>query len=390
MAWISTAEALAMLDVKAQTLYANVSRGKIRAKADPADPRRSLYFHDDVAQLAGGSAGRRKVEKVAADAIDWGDPVLPSAISTVAQGCLWFRGQNAVKLAADHDLEYVASLLWGGGTIAVSAPLPAECVAAAARPEPDALCRAMTAMAMRSASDLPSYGRASAALRLEAPHVLLTLFCAVLQSTPDIDTPDLAGWIARRWQRPNASAAIRCALVLLADHELNASTFATRVAISTGASLSAGVLAGLAAASGPLHGSASLAITRLLEAINHEEKPAALTRWLRQGQGLPGFGHRLYPDGDPRAVILLDALTLPPIYAALAQDADRLVGERPNIDFALAALARIHDLPPDAPMLLFVLARCVGWLAHAMEQAQAARLIRPRARYVGPPLQSDL
>jgi len=97
--WLTAGEALQRLNVKAQTLYASVSRGRIRAKPDPADPRRSLYSRDDIDRLARRSVGRPRADAVAAEAISWGDPVLPSAISTVARGRLWYRGEDAVALA---------------------------------------------------------------------------------------------------------------------------------------------------------------------------------------------------------------------------------------------------------------------------------------------------
>src|SRR6218665_3805994 len=89
--WISAEEALALLGTKPQTLYANVSRGRIRAKPDPADPRRSLYQADDVRRLAQRHAGRRRAETAAAGTIRWGDPVLPTAISTITGERLFYR-----------------------------------------------------------------------------------------------------------------------------------------------------------------------------------------------------------------------------------------------------------------------------------------------------------
>ena len=96
MKWLTAEQALKFLGVRSQTLYANVSRGRIRAKPDPADPRRSLYNGNDVARLAERRAGRRSAETVASQAIGWGDPVLASGISTIASGRLWYRGRDAV------------------------------------------------------------------------------------------------------------------------------------------------------------------------------------------------------------------------------------------------------------------------------------------------------
>ena len=120
MKWLTAEQALKFLGVRSQTLYANVSRGRIRAKPDPADPRRSLYNGNDVARLAERRPGRRPAETVATQAIGWGDPVLPSGSSTVANGRLWYRGRDAVQLAESATLEEVAALLWQ--TSAMRAP----------------------------------------------------------------------------------------------------------------------------------------------------------------------------------------------------------------------------------------------------------------------------
>jgi citrate synthase len=183
---------------------------------------------------------------------------------------------------------------------------------------------------------------------------------------------------------------IRRMLVLVADHEFNASAFAARVAASTGASLAASALAGLSTLSGPRHGTAGEAVRALArEAAQLGPGPAIAAR-LAHDRALPGFGHLLYPDGDPRAAALLERFKPPPALADLQQRAAEVAGQAPNIDFALIAACEALGLPEDAPFGLFAVARCAGWIAHAIEQGQSDRLIRPRARYVGPePEQSE-
>jgi citrate synthase len=111
---------------------------------------------------------------------------------------------------------------------------------------------------------------------------------------------------------------------------------------------------------------------------------------LRRGETVPGFGHQLYPDGDPRAEALLAAVRAAyphseerRLASAAAVAAADLMDERPNVDFALAVLARALELPPGAALALFALGRTVGWVGHAIEQYGTDRIIRPRARYVG-------
>ena len=377
--WLTADEALARLGTKPQTLYANVSRGRIRARPDPQDSRKSLYNAEDVQRLAERHGGRRKSEVVAAETIRWGEPILQSAITTIEAGRLYYRGRDAVALSEHATLEQTAALLWE----ADAADLPAKPGNPPDKRPGGPLAAAFVALAARAAGDAPSYGRAPGALRLEAASVLATLAEALVGEPGGAALHER---LAASWRRPQAADAIRRALVLLADHELNASTFAARVAVSTGASLAAGILAGLCALSGPLHGGASAGVQALAALADARGAEAAVRDWLGQGRPVPAFGHRLYPDGDARAAALLARLPVPPVYADLRIAATQLVGEEPNIDFALAAMAAGHGLPDDAPLTLFALARCVGWLAHGLEQAASGTLIRPRARYVGVPV----
>jgi citrate synthase len=189
--------------------------------------------------------------------------------------------------------------------------------------------------------------------------------------------------MAHAW-RANAAAAdlIRRALVLCADHELNASAFAVRVVASTGAALPACLLAGVAALSGPLHGGMTEQVGALLAEPGMQADPrATLAARLDRGERLPGFGHRLYPDGDPRAAALLTALDPGPWWHGMFAAAEELTGQRPNIDTALVALERTLRLPDGAALAIFAAGRTAGWIAHALEQRQDGRLIRPRASY---------
>ncbi len=315
MSWLTAAQALQVLGVRPQTLYANVSRRKIRAKPDPKDTRRSLYHEVDVRKLARRRGGRRKAETVAAGAIEWGDPILSSALSTVADGRLWYRGMDAVALSENGTLEEIAALLWGtesvvqvagdgrvsdggrqsggghsGGDNTNASPVTTE-----------PLRRAFVALGTRASGDASSHGRALSVLQTEAAGVLETLVGAMLPgqgarlsggdgrprrarlpTTRQRATP-LHHRVAASWERASAADVVRRVLVLLADHELNASTFATRVTISTGAPLAAGVLSGLATLSGPLHGQAALGVLELIAGVEREGAGGAVRDWLAQG-----------------------------------------------------------------------------------------------------------
>jgi citrate synthase len=192
-------------------------------------------------------------------------------------------------------------------------------------------------------------------------------------------------------RRPAVADVIRTALVLCADHELNVSAFTARCAASAGASPYDVISAAFATLKGYKHGGAG---ERMLELVRHANSPrvarTALAERLRRGERIPGFGHPLYPDGDPRAALLMglaqssgnDSAWRP--FRNLARAGAELLNDAPNLDFGLAAITRTYRLPDGAPFLLFALARTIGWIAHAMEEYASGHLIRPRARYTGP------
>ena len=375
--WIDANEALRRLGVRAQTLYAYVSRGLIGAQADSADPRRSRYRAADIAALARRKGRSRRAADVAAGAIAWGEPVLTSAITTVAGGRLYYRGRDAVLLAETETLESTARLLRGGG----GNPRPGRHREA---PPPGASPRdrVFAALAARAARDTPLQGRPLEAREDEAASLLDTVADAVCGFRSD---GPIHARLGRAWGcGAGGTELIRRVLVLLADHELNPSTFAARVTASTGASLSAAALAGLCALSGPRHGGMAAEVDHLVDEAARLGPEEAVAARLIHWRPPPGFGHPLYPEGDPRARALFKAFEAPEALGALSRAVVAATGELDNVDFALAALSRRLNLPSDAPFALFLTARCAGWTAHALEQTQSGDLIRPRARYVGP------
>jgi citrate synthase len=375
--WVGANEAMERLGVRPQTLYAYVSRGRIEARPDGGDPRKSLYSAEDIDRLRQRKARGRKAAHVAEDAIAWGEPVLASAVTTVRDGRLYYRGRDAAELARTETLEGVARLLRGGHGAALKPRTPIALPDVA-----DARSRAFLALAARAAADGPARGRASLALAAEAAGLLDHFADAVAGA---VHEGPIHVRLATAWGVDAAGAElIRMVLVLLADHELNASTFAARVTASTGASLAASALAGLSALSGPLHGGMAARVEALVaEAVRAGAEGAVRAR-LAQGLGIPGFGHPLYPAGDPRARVLLAAFEPLAIYDAVRLAAETQTGEAANVDFALTAMVAGLRLPDGAAFLLFAIGRCAGWLAHALEQLQTGQLIRPRARYNGP------
>jgi citrate synthase len=381
--WLTAAEAQSRLGVRAQTLYAYVSRGRIEARADADDPRKSLYRAEDVQRLSASKARGRKPALVAEHAIAWGEPVLASAITTVRHGRLYYRGRDAEVLARTEPLESVARLLRGGDGVALkrrrASPPPLGATGRA---------RVFAALAARAGADAPARGSAPLALAAESVSLLNLFADAVVGQTGE---GAIHQRIARAWGEDETGAdLIRRTLVLLADHELNPSTFAARVAASTGASLAASALAGLAALSGPLHGGMAARVQAFMLEAERQGPEAAVAGRLALGQPIAGFGHPLYPSGDPRARALLEAFDAPPVFQAVRRATESASGAVANIDFALTALVAARQWPSDSAFLLFATGRCAGWLAHALEQIQTGHPIRPRARYTGPSLDPEI
>ncbi len=363
------------LGIARQTLYAYVSRGLVRAIPDPDAPGRSRYHAGDIAVLLERRARGRARKAVASSTIDWGEPVLPSRITRIADGRFFYRGRDAVALAESATLEEAAALLWEGepGPLPVSDYAPGR---ASDRP----ILRCLRAAV--SLSHPAGWGRPDAALHQEAA-LLLRRMAEAAADAPARQPIHLA--FARAWGVRGAEVELlRRALVLIADHELNASAFAVRIVASTGAALPACAAAGLAALSGPLHGGMTERVAALLAEPGMREDPeTGLAARLARGDTLPGFGHRLYPAGDPRAAALFAAIKPGRFWQRLIAAGTALTGTPPNVDLALAALERRLDLPAGAALALFATGRTAGWIAHALEQRASGQLIRPRAHYVG-------
>ena len=379
MDWVPVEEALERLGVQRQTLYAYVSRGLLRARADGDDPRRSLYAAADIIRLKGRRRGARRRSEVAASAIAWGEPVLESAISTVRDGRLIVRGRAVEDLARRATLEDVAALLWQAEAPSAFASQGAP---AGMSEGASAKARAFSMLARRAGSDAPSLGRSPAALAADA-WSLLSEFADALAGKAG--RGPIHERLARVWRlEARGAQLVRRTLVLMADHELNPSTFAVRIAASTGAPLAACALAGLSTLAGPLHGeAASRALAQMDVLLAAKDVSAEARAMVARGDQIAGWSHPLYPDGDPRAVDLLAALKPRAAIARVLQALQVVTGDRPNCDAALAALTRDLKLPDEAPFTLFALGRITGWLAHAMEQRANGRIIRPRARYIG-------
>jgi len=387
--WIDAAAAARLLGVSRPTLYAYVSRGFIRSQGVPGSPRRHTYSHDDVQRLRRRTEERRAPDKAAARALQWGMPILESSIALIDGRRLYYRGLDVAALARSRSLEEVAALIWTGRLEDTRAAGRAARV-----PPPDRavpfVARAQSVLAVAAARDTLALDLRAASVARTGFRILQLLTRAAIGRDAGDATADVA--LAREWQAGRGGLEIvRAALVLCADHELNVSSFTARCVASAGSHPYAVVIAGLAALEGPKHGGAGARVAAMLESTRRARPVrAAVEARLRRGESIDGFGHPLYPRGDPRARLLLDLLGERYARSAeyryiveFARAATSVTGEHPNVDFALAAVGRVLSLPRSAPLMIFAIGRSVGWIGHAIEQYATGQLIRPRAKYVG-------
>jgi citrate synthase len=418
--WIGAAEAAERLGIKPASLYAYVSRGVLARRQEPGG-RGSLYDAREIARLARKGRPRR--------APAGAELVIETGVTEITPDHLRYRGRDALELATGRSFEEVALLLWGGdpdtepgGWQATPAALAVGRAARAALPprllpleqlqvivpalaatdplrlelEPPAVIAAGRALIAGMVDCLPPAGGAAGPASggpaaTPAPGVPASGVPAAAAAT---------GSIAERLTRalspvpPPAGLArvVQVALVLLADHELAASTLAARVAASVRADPYAVVATGLGAVGGALHGGASLAAESMLGlAAEAADVPRVVGDVLRRGQRMTGFGHFAYPAGDPRSVLLMQVLEeYAPgsprlaVAAAVLAEARRRALPEPNVDFTLAVLASVAGLVPGAGEAIFAVARAAGWIAHALEEYARDAPIRPRGVYTGP------
>lgn len=413
--FMSAVEAARRLGIQVATLYAYVSRGLIRSEAGEGNDRARRYHREDVEALKAQRETLKDPIKTIRRALDWGTPILESALTLIRDGRLFYRGHDATVLASTRSFEEVVSLLWLDDFDSMSSLAGLRELGRISR-NPRGYLRALsdagqelplpsvmqTALSVAGAQDLSAYD-----LSLEnvaaAGARILTLLAAVVVSDAVRNGPSgyrgargIAGLLAAGWRLDSARVPLlNAALTLCADHELNVSAFASRVVASSGAQPYQVVLAGLAALQGFRHGGSTARAEEMLRELLSGRSKAALVRRhladrMRRGEAIPGFGHALYADGDPRARFLLDRLheavgdnRAAEVSAQVREIMRGEVSREPNLDFALASLSAALELPAGSSFSLFAVGRAAGWIGHAIEEYARKKLIRPRASYTG-------
>jgi citrate synthase len=401
MARLTTSQAAQRLGVKPETIYAYVSRGLLDRSLS-ADGHKSTFSATDIERLARRGRPRQASRSHSLDF------TISTAITEITQTHLRYRGYDATRLARTVTFEQVAELLLTG-RLTEHEPWPVNPLTVPATSsvfDHVGTTALITGDADPFRADLDPSSVAQAARNLIA---------AVVDSRPvhgDGRTPRLiigedsyrSSIAGRLWTRltprrplPGVVATLNAALVLLADHELAVSTVGVRVAASTRADPYRAIAAGTAVMSGPLHGAASRAARRMLDAAFAVGGRTTLAVERAAAQALeangmyPGYGHKVYKQGDPRADLLLAMIREVAGGSREMAVVDGLIATirkrrdvQPNIDMALAALGLVADLPEDSGEWIFSVARISGWAAHAIEEyAEAPLRFRARAQYAG-------
>jgi citrate synthase len=399
-AWMSANEAARRLNISTQTLYAYVSRGLLQSEAIEGS-RGKRYRRSDIEKLVTRQNTTRKPKAAVRASLAWGLPVLRSALTMIRDGRLYYRGKDAATLADTASLEALAANLWGCEFRELfETPLYEPRVETLRKlinfgeqPSPQ---RSLSAfMALLAQESHPPKEKRSVATQGMQLLRLMRSATTLLACPEHLSLEPVHLQLQNVWQlSPPQGELIRRALILCADHELNVSSFTTRCVASSGARLDACVVAGLAALTGVRHGG----ITSIIEKNWHRwlELPTlfkqshqrVLEALESSPQGIAplniGFGHSLYPEGDPRARAILAGLPPDADLERLSTLVHAASGLHPSLDFALVALRRHLGLPEGSAFALFAIGRVVGWVAHALEQQQDGSLIRPRADYIGP------
>ncbi|MER5910967.1 citrate synthase [Streptomyces sp. NPDC001982] len=396
---LSTKETAELLGVKPETVYAYVSRGQLSSRREPGG-RGSTFDAAEVESLA-----RRNRRDNAGSSASGGELSVRTHLTLIEDGRYFFRGVDAIELAARHSYEEVAEWLWTGRlTPGVTFTAPETTVAVARRavnalPEHTSPTDRLRVAAVAAAAEDPLRFDLSEEAVLGTARILIPTLVDALPAQPfgHQDNGTLAhrlwGRLTGREADEASLRALDTALALLVDHDLAASTLAVRVAASARAHAYAAVSAGLGVIEGPLHGAASgLAHRLLLDVLDEGNAVPVIAAELRAGRRIPGLGHRLYPGEDPRARALFALLEQIPRAESVLLAARDVVATtarhtplHANVDLALAVLTVSCGMPSTAGETIFAVARTAGWIAHALEEYGERPLrMRPSGHYVGP------
>lgn len=406
MGHMTAQEAAAELGVKIGTIYAYVSRGLIRSQPAAEGQRNRLYSREDVNRLLIRRQMRISLDRANDDVLHFAAPVLESGISLIADGRLYYCGIPLEDVAALLSAEELAALVWTGDVANANKLFDHRIHPSAGKYrnmlldldiKPNDMLSVPTfqiVLPLAMADDPIAYDMRSDSTAVSGARIL-RLLTSVASGDTRVDG-SLAETL-QRGLRPNDKDSIpffNMALIICADHEVKLATFAARVVAALGATPYSVINAGITSLSGPQQGGYTETVEAFLDEINSPDNAfEVICARMRRSEShpVPGFHNPLYPNGDPRAQLLLRALydqypDSPPVILARAiQDVvKQMRGERPKMEFALAVFRRHFELPPSSTLGIFALGRIIGWIGHTIKQYGSNQTIQPRIRYTGP------
>lgn len=385
--YLDAEQTAARLGISLTSVYAYVSRGLIRSRKVPGSKKR-LYWRDDVEKLSRSAPSIPNSDEMPMRLVG------RTNITLLTTDGHYYRGKSAIALAQTETLEDIASLLWevDKSTIFIDEPtrIPSEALRPR-KPNETILQRTMKMLFAIEQADPRAYNLTRDGYCRSGANALRCVAAACLDLT-EIGTAPIHELICDALNADKRfREVLRVYLVLAADHELDPTTYSVRAAANTGVTPYAAIAAGLISASGQrLVFGHTGSVSRLLDELKTASNPRdPLLRRLRAGEPLPGFGSSPYPNGDPRAAVLLcmfkDVFAGDEDFARLnvaISTVGDATGALPGLVIPALFLERKLGLHADQTTFLR-LARVVGWIAHAIEQYYDSDLVRPHADYAG-------
>jgi citrate synthase len=403
---MSAQEAADELGVKIGTIYAYVSRGLIRSRASEEGQRNRQYSREDVTRLLVRRQMRVSLDPAAKDVFQWAAPVLETGISLIEDGHLYYCGIPIEQVAMMFSAEELASLVWTENAANAHALFDSGRHPSVKKYRKKLLDLGIDRdnlfsvpsfqiiLPIAMADDPIAFDLREESIALSGARILRLL--TSLAAGDVAEDISLAEMLQRGWQ-PHDERSIRffnMALIICADHQVKLATFSARVAAALGTTPYSVINTGITALAGPQQGGYTETVEVFLDEVKTPDNAVdVISSRLRRSESfpVPGFHNPLYPEGDPRARILLNALyeeypDSPAIVLAqsIQDTVYRLRGEHPKMEYSLAIFRRHYELPTSSTLGIFALGRIIGWIGHAIKQYRSKQTIQPRIRYTGP------
>ena len=405
-------DAMKLLRIKPQTLYAYASRGLIKTVAHHRDKKLKLYSTEDVEKLRARGQARSGERYTASGGLRWGEPIVHTSITEISPAGPRYRGRLATDLArSECSFESVAELLWSGTLLDEHTVWHSQGTATDLNRVLKGLGKLPTRLDILQLFQLLILATSiTTDERDEVKHGTTILLARQLISSlagcfgmlggrPAYTQPDPADSVAANVARAvgiapthETLAALNSALIMVADHEMTPPTFSARIAASSGSDLASCLQSALCTHAGTRIHNAFAKFENLFGPVSGSRaSPSRPAVPKNPVTGLPGFNHPLYPRGDPRGALLIAmarqhggsrSKQATRIFRFLDDVAEQPSPDVPGLEAGLVTLCVTIGMPRQSAAGLFALGRVAGWVAHVLEQRLAGIMLRPKARFV--------